>query len=534
MARRETRESQQGFSSEPKADDGAAETAGFAATADDAAAMTVGFAADGTPIPRRRIIPDEKSEDKETDHLLRILSIQAVTRREARTACRGKPQRAERASSEGAKEAEQSSTAEFEETHQDLISLIRKYQPSDPNIARILKDLEGQKQKGFHIKNGLLFKDRQVVVPQQRALIEELLQVYHDDPLAGHWGREKTLDLLRRTFYWKGMSIDVAEYVATCPTQEVDSILVIVDRYTKMVRCFATSSDATAADFAELFHQKIKLKHGSPRGIVSDRDSKITSKFWARVCHKALIKRRLSTAFHPQTDGQTEILNRILEHYLRAFASNEQASWAKLLPAAEFAYNNSRNSTTGISPFRALYGYDPELRFDIADDVPEGEIPAARDRIRRLHELRQELRKKLNSSKKLQILWVGPFRITERIGHSAYRLALPDIYAKLYDVFLIQSLEPYHVRDGHEETTLPMPPLEDEPDEWEVEEVVGKSQIQGNIHYLVKWAGWPSEYNQWVPETDMVNAQDTIRKFGRTKKGRKAEEALTGRQPKRR
>jgi hypothetical protein len=77
----------------------------------------------------------------------------------------------------------------------------------------------------------------------------------------------------------------------------------------------------------------------------------------------------MSTAFHPQTDGQTEILNRILENYLRAYTSLEQMNWAKLLPAAEFAYNNSRNSTTKISPFKALYGYDPELRFDVADNT---------------------------------------------------------------------------------------------------------------------------------------------------------------------
>ena len=120
-----------------------------------------------------------------------------------------------------------------------------------------------------------------------------------------------------------------------------------------------------------------------------------------------------------------------------------------------------------------MYGYNPEIRFDVADDVPEGEIPATRDRICRLQELREELRKKLvaaqerqkhyydqrhvpkqfkrgdlvrlstknlrlkSDSKKLQKLWVGPFRVTERIGHSAYRLALPDMYSKLYDVFPI-------------------------------------------------------------------------------------------------
>ena len=192
-----------------------------------------------------------------------------------------------------------------------------------------------------------------------------------------------------------------------------------------------------------------------------------------------------------------------------------------------------------------MYGYDPEIRFDVADDVPEVEIPAARYRIRHLQKLREELCKKLttaqgrqkryydqrhvpkqfkrgdlvklstknlrlkNDTKKLQKLWIGPFRVTERIGHSAYRLALPDMYSKLHDVFQI----------------LPMPPLEDQ-EEWEVEEVVGKACIRKEIHYLVKWTCWPSEYNQWVPDKYMDNARDAIRKFAKSKKGKKAEEEL--------
>jgi hypothetical protein len=82
------------------------------------------------------------------------------------------------------------------------------------------------------------------------------------------------------------------------------------------------------------FHESIELKHGSPRGIVSDQDTRITSKFWAEVCAYSLIKRRMSTAFHPQTDRQTEILNRILEGYLRSYTNLEEMTWAKLYPAA--------------------------------------------------------------------------------------------------------------------------------------------------------------------------------------------------------
>src|SRR6202035_4800660 len=164
-----------------------------------------------------------------------------------------------------------------------------------------------------------------------------------------------------------------------------------------------------------------------------------------------------------------EILNRILENYLRAYTSLEQMNWVKLLPSAEFTYNNSRNSSTQITPFKALYGYDPELRIDInvEDNIKSGEAPAARERILRLYELRERLKEELLESqerqakyynqrhqpklfkrgdlvklstrtlrlkdKKLQPRWIGPLRVLERISSQAYKLALPEKYARLHD-----------------------------------------------------------------------------------------------------
>ena len=265
------------------------------------------------------------------------------------------------------------------------------------------------------------------------------------------------------------------------------------------------------------------------------------------------MKRRLSTAFHPQTDGQTEILNKIVENYLRAFTNLEQMNWAKLLGPAAFAYNNSYNHTLKTTPFRVLYGYDPDFHVDIANNVPEGRVPAAKDRIQKLHELRgtlrdlwiqaQEKQKKYYDQrhqemefkrgslvklstrnlklkdKKLQPRFLGPFRITERIGSQAYRLALPEKYSRLHDVFPIQLLEPYYPRET--DNPLPLPELEDNPDEYEVEEVKDKILMKGKIHYLVKWIGWPSEYNQWVDEEDMTHAQGAIQTFEKSKRGQK-------------
>jgi hypothetical protein len=229
-------------------------------------------------------------------------------------------------------------------------------------------------------------------------------------------------------------------------------------------------------------------------------------------------------------------------------------NWAKLLPSAEFAYNNSRNSSTKITPFQALYGYDPELRIDLAsaeDSAKKGEAPAAYDRIQRLTELRQHLRDHLLQSqerqakyynqrhqpklfkrgalvklstrnlklkdKKLQPRWIGPLRILERIGSQAYRLALPEKYDRLHDVFPIQAIEEYKPRKGQK--LLPMPDLEDD-QEWEVEEVKARTELKGETYYLVKWEGWPTEYNLWVPEQGMNNAKEAIQRFERAQKSK--------------
>ena len=111
-----------------------------------------------------------------------------------------------------------------------------------------------------------------------------------------------------------------------------------------------TREDSTAVNFAKLFFEHVECRFGTPRGIVTDRDSHITSEFWCEVCEIQIIKRCMSTAHHPQTDSQSKALNRIIEDYLCAYTSEDPTAWAPLLPLAQFVYNNSRNHTTGMSP----------------------------------------------------------------------------------------------------------------------------------------------------------------------------------------
>jgi len=575
-----------------------------------------------------------------TESLTRALSLQVITRSAARRAIsresvdslkslptldkdeafmlhQGSDSRSSCLPGSAPQQADEASdkSSEAQTLYRSIVSLVSSAQELDPQCRRIINRLHVRTQQSavpalqprslpqlYTIDaEGLLRYVDRVLVPAQEALRSQLLEVYHDCPSGGHWGRDKTLDLIRRSFTWPEIAKDVSEYVATCPVcqgkaihrhkpygkleplpvppdvtpfreisldwitglpvsrrngQEFDSILTVVCRVTKYALFIPTREASTAVEFAELFFEHVECRFGTPRGVVSDRDSRITSEFWREVCEIQMIKRRMSTAYHPQTDGQSEVLNRIVEDYLRAYSAEDQTAWARLLPLAQFAYNNSRSFTTGMSPNRLLFGFDCDIRIDVADNVSERRIPAAKDRVEKLYQLRQRLRSRLIEAqermaryynathvpkqfpvgsfvklstkhlkfkhRKLSPRWVGPFRILERIGGQAYRLALPDKYARLHDVFPIQLLEAYRRRDD-DESLMAMPDLEDPQDEWEVEEVLDRRKIKDTVHYLVKWATWPSEYNSYEPAAHLANAPEAIAAFERKLKHKQKE-----------
>ena len=130
-----------------------------------------------------------------------------------------------------------------------------------------------------------------------------------------------------------------------------DSILLIVNRLTKMVHYEPVKVTINAPGLAEVIIDVVVRHHGLPDSIVTNRGSLFTSKFWSLLCYFLGIKRRLSTAFHPQPDGQTKKQNSTMKAYLRAFVNFEQNDWTRLLPMAEFTYNNAKNASTGFTPF---------------------------------------------------------------------------------------------------------------------------------------------------------------------------------------
>jgi transposase InsO family protein len=487
----------------------------------------------------------------------------------------------------------------FSDPTADLTSVIQALQSKDDTLSSLQKRSERAGETDAWSKHGgLWYFNKALYVPDDSATRAELMRVHHDDELAGHFGRNKTEELLRRKYYWPGLSEDVARRVASCSTCQimkarrhrpygdaqalrmpqraweeitldfitdlppsklnstvVDSILVIVDRYTKMNIFVPTTKRCDSVELAKHLMDAVVRRYGVPKGILSDRGSLFTSQYWSDFAYEARVKHKLSTAFHPQTDGQTERMNQTLEQYLRCYCSEAQDSWAEMLAHAEFAVNNSVHNATRMSPFSVLYGWNPEIRGPpIRDELHEERVPAAGERARQMREAHDTLAKRWSEAqesqvksqnkrqkpmqfkvgdrvllstknlrlpgakKKLSARFVGPFQIRDVVGSQAYRLALPTSY-KIHNVFHVSLLELWNQRAG-EEPAQPMP-LAVEADAWEVAAILGAKKQGGQQYYLVQWKDWPEEYNSWEPEANCTGATRLIEAYSAQRTRRK-------------
>ena len=305
-----------------------------------------------------------------------------------------------------------------------------------------------------------------------------------------------------------------------------NSILVIIDRLTKMVHYEPVKVIINIPGLAEVIIDVVVRHHGLPDSIISDREAIFTSKFWSSLCYFLGIKQRLSTAFHPQTDGQTERQNSTMEAYLRAFVNFEQNDWARLLPMAEFAYNNAKNASTGHTPFELNCGFHPRMSYE--EDVdPRSQSKSADELSAELRELMivcrenlhhaQELQKRghdkgvkprsyapgnkgwLNSkyiktkrNRKLEAKFFGPFQVLHPIGKQTYKLELPKKW-RIYDVFHVSLLKQDTTRKGREDVENVELDVGDKNREYEVQairdsEVYVRESESGHLlglYYLV-------------------------------------------------
>jgi len=407
-----------------------------------------------------------------------------------------------------------------------IVERIKEKQQSDAEVKRIVEKIKEGPVQDFILQDGVLQFRNRLYVPNQVELKKELLKEAHNSALTNHPGSTKMYRDLRTHYWWPGMKKDIAEFVARCLTcQKVktehkkpegllqplpipvwkwdhitmdfvtglprtqkrhDAIWVIVDRLTKSAYFLAIRTTFNAEQLADLYIQEVVRLHGIPLSIVSDRDTKFASRFWHGFQSAMGTEVRLSTAFHPQTDRQSERTIQTLEDMLRACALEYTGSWDHNLPLVEFAYNNSYHSSIDMAPYEALYGrrcrtpvYWTEVgerkltKIELIDQTKEiitkirAKLQAAQDRQKSYADTRRRplefdvgdhvflrvspLKGSLRFSQegKLAPRYIGPFEILQRVGHVAYRLALPPALQGIHDVFHVSNLRRYVPDSDH-------------------------------------------------------------------------------------
>ncbi|WVZ71045.1 hypothetical protein U9M48_019671 [Paspalum notatum var. saurae] len=268
--------------------------------------------------------------------------------------------------------------------------------------------------------------------------------------------RVKTDHLKPAVPAWKWEDVHMDFIVGLPRTQKgYDSIWVIIDRLTKSPHFLPVKTHYTAATYAELYISRIVSLHGVPQTITSDRGSLFVSRFWEHLQAALRTKLIRRSAYHPQTTGQVERVNQILEDMLRACALTYSTKWDECLPLAEFTYNNSYQKSLEMAPFEALYGervtFGPDLVTQAEEQVKfiHSNLKRAQSRPLIFAEgdhvyLRVSPMKgvhRFGVKGKLAPRYIGPFKITERCGSVAYRLELPPHLAAVHDVFHVSQLK---------------------------------------------------------------------------------------------
>jgi hypothetical protein len=422
---------------------------------------------------------------------------------------------------------------------------------------------------------------------------ETIIQQHHDDPVHGHPGITRTMELIRRNYEFPNMKDKVTSFIAKCadcqknkhsthapygemqamelpskpwedismdfvtglpvsrdPATQVsyNAILVVVCRHIKQVELSPFRNDFTAAQLAHIMNDRVFRHHGIPKSIISDRDKLFTSNFWTAFLAAIGTQRKLSTAFHPQTDGQTERTNRTMKAYLRIYVNQQQNNWVSLLPMAQMAHNNMLSESTGQTPFYANHGRHPNLFTRTFPSLKTEAAIATADEMKKVQESlnatlekaqRQSisyvnkkrktapqlkkgdkvylLTKNLRTtrpSKGLDHVKVGPFLILNQKGPVTYTLDLPPD-AKIHPRFHVNMLEPAD----------PETPLQktfhyevQEDNVFEVEKILAHRTSNNGKEYLIKWLGYPDSDNTWEPDTNLTNCRQHLAKYHRDQK----------------
>jgi hypothetical protein len=485
----------------------------------------------------------------------------------------------------------------------DLLGELLKQAELDQEYVRKRNHIEQKGELNHAVVGGLILEGGKILVPATERAKTLVLHECHDKPTGGHLGRDKTLASVKLRFYWKGMDKMVEQYVTSCvkcqqnkasnqltagelmplpipnrpwaqmgidfigplPTTKsgMNGVAMMVCRFAKMKHIVPIKMTLTAPQAVGLVVANVVRLHGVPDVIVSDRDARFTAGFWKEFWSCWQTKLGMGTAYHPQTDGQSERENRTLVEAVRSFVSEDQKDWDEQLPLLELAMNSAKQSSTGESPFMMVTGREAILPVDVQLATPiattanpaVGELQnkmqeiwkrattslekaqarqqKAANRKRRAVEyevgekvwlstahIQLQGNRELDRTMKFSAKFIGPFKVVERKNANAYKLELPDSF-HIHPVVNVERLKRFV--DGADQ--FPSREVEDwRPSgeavrdangelEWEVERVIAQRGSERNRSYLIKWVGYPLYESSWQPKRNLENAQGKIDEF---------------------
>nr|GEY27471.1 Ty3/gypsy retrotransposon protein [Tanacetum cinerariifolium] len=448
---------------------------------------------------------------------------------------------------------------------------------TDSYYSGLPSSLPGNSQKGVVLRDGVWFRGGAILLSPTSTLLLTVLEMSHSLPEGGHFGFHKTLAKVKQSFWWIGVKERVKRFIRECSvcqrykhdsmkparllqplpvperiwenmsmdfveglpnSQRFTVAMVMVDRLSKYAYFIPLRHPFTTATIAREFVSNIVKLHGMPATVVSDRDKVFISSFWQNLFKSQGTTLCMSSSYHPQIDGQTEVVNRTLEQYLRCFASDKPKKWVEWLPWVEYSYNTSMHSSTKLTPFQVVYGRaSPKLipyipgtsNVQAVDDYLtdrdallrhlRANLLAAQHRMKtQADQHRRELEFEIGDyvyvklqpyrhtsvahreSNKLSPQFWGPYRVIERVGPVAYRIELPP-GSLIHDVFHISLLR---------RCVCPIPDANPPPSVEAVEapgtpqpacildeRVIQKGKYRPKTELLVKWVGCPREDATW-------------------------------------
>jgi len=472
--------------------------------------------------------------------------------------------------------------------YQDLCKAVREETRLPPESCKPYRVSMGELR--LNHASELLWRER-MWIPESEPLRTKIIQSAHDSVLIGHPGKEGLSRILRRDYHWPGMHNDIKQFVRNCHSCGRNSvwrdrykgclkplpvpmriwseismdyitdlpltkrgnrhILVIVDRLSKGV-FFEPVPDLEGRTLAQRFIQRYLPIHLLPEAITSDRGDQFVHGVWGHICDILKISKRLSTAYHPQTDGQTERMNTVVEEYIRHFTTHEQDDWDELLPMAQAAVMARDATSTGFSPFYLSHGYHPRIGAEVeitGDPVqtasdPKEAAQAITKRIQDAMALAQTLmddaqqrqeditNRKRDPAPTFRVgdkVWLdlrniridrpkkklaplhAIYRVTEAISSHAYRLDVPNGEHDVFHVSLLRPVSEDPLPSQVQDDVQPPPVIVEGEEEWSLDEILDHRVVRGRgrggplkRQFRCRWHGYAED--SWHDQADVEDS----------------------------